>query len=103
MSRVLNGGCRSRQIWYTLAFLEFLVSRKNVLLALASGVLLAGGAGLLLFRPAHPAPATLGSGYVDPAICAGCHEDIAKTYRLTGMGRSFYRPSTENTIEDYRS
>lgn len=44
-----------------------------------------------------------GSGYVDPAICAGCHQDIARTYRLTGMGHSLYRPTTANTIEDYQT
>src|SRR5438552_538682 len=44
-----------------------------------------------------------GAGYVNPALCAVCHEGISKTYRLTGMGRSFYRPRAENTIEDYQS
>jgi predicted CXXCH cytochrome family protein len=44
-----------------------------------------------------------GSGYVDPAICAGCHQDIAKTYLLTGMGRSVYRPTAANTVEDYQT
>jgi predicted CXXCH cytochrome family protein len=43
------------------------------------------------------------SGYVDSAICAGCHQDIAKTYRLTGMGRSLYRPTADNTVEDYQT
>jgi hypothetical protein len=41
--------------------------------------------------------------YVDPAICAGCHQDIAKTYLLTGMGRSLYRPTAANTVEDYQT
>jgi predicted CXXCH cytochrome family protein len=36
------------------------------------------------------------AGYVDPAVCAGCHAEIAKTYRLTGMGRSFSRPRVED-------
>src|SRR5215469_13022554 len=31
--------------------------------------------------------------YVDPAICASCHAEIARSYRQTGMGRSFYRPT----------
>jgi predicted CXXCH cytochrome family protein len=53
-------------------------------------------------RPIVPA-AEKSSGYVDPAICAGCHQDIAKTYLLTGMGRSLYRPTTANTIEDYQT
>jgi predicted CXXCH cytochrome family protein len=35
-------------------------------------------------------------------VCAGCHRDVWETYRQTGMGRSFYRPSPQNTIEDYR-
>lgn len=29
------------------------------------------------------------SGYVNPAVCAECHGDIAATYHKTGMGRSF--------------
>jgi predicted CXXCH cytochrome family protein len=35
------------------------------------------------------------------AVCAGCHRQICETYRRTGMGRSFYRPSPANTVEDY--
>ena len=30
--------------------------------------------------------------YVDTAICADCHTDIARTYSKTGMARSFYAP-----------
>jgi predicted CXXCH cytochrome family protein len=41
--------------------------------------------------------------YVDPAICAGCHSDVAKTYKLTGMGHSLYRPAAENLVEDYKT
>src|SRR5262249_3076501 len=41
------------------------------------------------------------SSYVAGSVCAGCHAEIAKTYRQTGMGRSFYRPSAANTVEDY--
>jgi predicted CXXCH cytochrome family protein len=36
-------------------------------------------------------------------ICAGCHRDIWEAYRRTGMGRSFYRPSPENMVEDFAS
>jgi predicted CXXCH cytochrome family protein len=39
--------------------------------------------------------------YVAPEVCAGCHRDIWETYRKTGMGRSFYRPTAANTVEDY--
>src|SRR5262245_10437988 len=53
-------------------------------------------------KDAAPAPKTA-SGYVDSAVCAECHSEIAETYRLTGMGRSFYRPRLENAPEDYKS
>lgn len=38
--------------------------------------------------------------YVNPALCAGCHPAIARTYRETGMGRSFSRPSPANTFAE---
>jgi predicted CXXCH cytochrome family protein len=43
------------------------------------------------------------ASYVDAAVCSGCHQDIVKTYRLTGMGRSFYRPRLGNIVEDYKT
>ena len=45
--------------------------------------------------------ATPRNEYVDAGTCGGCHRQIAADYRLTGMGRSFYRPAPANTIEDY--
>ena len=43
--------------------------------------------------------------YVDGAVCAGCHAEIAATYAETGMGRSFYRvtPETMAHLGDERS
>jgi hypothetical protein len=41
--------------------------------------------------------------YVDAKQCAACHPQIAANYRLTGMSRSFYRPSPANTVEDYKN
>ncbi len=41
--------------------------------------------------------------YVDSKVCAGCHQEIAASYSRTGMGRSFFRPATANTIEDYKT
>src|SRR5438132_4186910 len=41
------------------------------------------------------------SSYAAANTCAGCHAEIAKRYRQTGMGRSFYRPSAANIVEDY--
>jgi hypothetical protein len=61
-----------------------------------AGVALAGTAYFLPWRK-PPGPAQPGAGYVNSSLCAGCHRQIAQTYRLTGMGRSLYRPSPENT------
>jgi len=36
-------------------------------------------------------PARAQTPYVDAGICAGCHSEIARTYALTGMARSFHR------------
>ena len=41
------------------------------------------------------------NAYVDPKVCATCHREIAANYALTGMGRSFFKPATANTLEDY--
>ncbi|HKO54561.1 MAG TPA: hypothetical protein VJ276_01715, partial [Thermoanaerobaculia bacterium] len=40
------------------------------------------------------------AGYVDDAVCAGCHAEIARSYREVGMARSFSRPRRATTIED---
>ncbi len=51
----------------------------------------------------RPKQQTVGetSAYVNPAVCASCHPAIAKTYSLTGMGRSFFKPRPENIVEDF--
>jgi tetratricopeptide (TPR) repeat protein len=41
------------------------------------------------------------SEYAAPQSCAGCHRRIWETYRLTGMGRSFSRPTIENTLANW--
>ncbi|MEO8368238.1 MAG: tetratricopeptide repeat protein [Candidatus Solibacter sp.] len=51
--------------------------------------------------PVHAAPEGTAE-YVDGRVCAACHRQIADEYRLTGMGRSFVRPSTANMVEDNR-
>ncbi len=42
------------------------------------------------------------NSYVDSQLCANCHGDRARTYGLTGMGRSFYRLGKENIVEDFK-
>jgi tetratricopeptide (TPR) repeat protein len=39
--------------------------------------------------------------YVGDEECAVCHSEIFKTYKQTGMGRSFYLPSKTNLVEDF--
>jgi len=46
-----------------------------------------------------PVPSQAASGYVDPALCAQCHSDIAATYRKTGMGRSFRKVRSEKDLD----
>src|ERR1700722_14669186 len=84
------------------------VMSRNTWLAMA-GAAMAGSAMLLVTRVSVRAPARTqpiarpDSGYVDAAACAGCHAEIAKSYRLTGMGRSLYRPAPENKVEDFKT
>ena len=38
---------------------------------------------------------------VPAKVCATCHPEAAERYFSTGMGRSFYRPTPANIVEDY--
>lgn len=40
-------------------------------------------------------------GQESSRVCAGCHREVWGTYRQTGMGRSFYRPSPDKMVEDF--
>ena len=80
------------------------MSRKQ-LLAASACIALAVAAYFFFSRRGSDASETAKAdpGYADSAACAGCHQEIAETYRLTGMGRSFYTPGPENSVEDYAS
>src|SRR5262249_3801791 len=54
--------------------------------------LLFGALGAPAYTAAQPA-------YAPPETCAVCHRNIWETYRQTGMGRSFYRPSPADTVD----
>jgi predicted CXXCH cytochrome family protein len=43
------------------------------------------------------------NGYADPILCAQCHQEIAATFRLTGMARSFYRATPQNMAAALKS
>ena len=83
---------------------QFIQRRRRVWLAAA---LLAGAVALVAaFRHRSSGSSQLvtqasHSDYVDGAVCASCHQDIAETYRKTGMGRSFFIPTTANVVENY--
>ena len=80
------------RFWLSLskAFSRF---RVGIALAVAAGGLT--GAWIYTKRPLH-SPTESTNEYVNVAVCTGCHAGIAATYRKTGMGRSFARPSAEN-------
>jgi len=65
-----------------------------------AAVAMAGGAAAWLYAGcAHRPSGSSANAYVDAAICATCHADIAAHYRKTGMGRSFARVRPEDSIE----
>lgn len=41
------------------------------------------------------------AGYVEPAACLPCHQDVWKTYQHTGMARSLFRPNPQKMVEDF--
>jgi tetratricopeptide (TPR) repeat protein len=61
------------------------------LAAAAGGVVIAGllVAGRWRSLPERKQQNVASSDYADPALCASCHRSIARTYKLTGMARSF--------------
>jgi tetratricopeptide (TPR) repeat protein len=88
-------GRNAGPLWVLLALLALLLSAAGVYLALQT-------------RQRAPARhqqslliAGTDAGYVDSSACAACHARIYETYQHTGMARSFFRPRTENTMEDY--
>lgn len=49
----------------------------------------------------QPAAPRISNSYVNPALCAACHAEIASHFAKTGMGRSFYRLTAANAVEDF--
>jgi len=71
-----------------------------VLIPIAS---IALGASAPLMAASAAAPAMAANAYADAAVCGQCHADKARTYRQTGMGRSFYPLTAETAVEDFNS
>lgn len=66
----------------------------------AGAAIVLGLIGLAARSQMAPQPSM--SEYVDPQTCRPCHSDIFDSYQKVAMGRSFYLPSAENVIEDYK-
>jgi predicted CXXCH cytochrome family protein len=56
---------------------------------------------MALILAAASLPGVLQAQSENASVCAGCHRDVWEAYRRTGMGRSFYRPSPKNMVEDF--
>src|ERR1700722_638465 len=83
---------RSRRVWIgALLSATLLVAAVALVVAFRHR---SSGSSRLVTQASH-------SDYVDGAVCASCHRDIAETYRKTGMGRSFSIPTAANVAEDY--
>ena len=76
------------------------MSRKLLLFAVA-GIALAAGLYEFGRRRSIQHRVAVEADYVNSVLCSQCHTEIAKKYAQTGMGRSFYRPRPEWTVEDY--
>jgi predicted CXXCH cytochrome family protein len=67
-----------------------------------TGAIAAGAMVLLCAQAQSPSgsgrgqKATPQTDYADPVLCVQCHQQIAATYRRTGMARSFYRAAPQN-------
>ncbi len=57
----------------------------------------------LVTQRAHTQQASTSASnlYVDQALCAQCHAEIANNFRKSGMGRSFYQLGPGNVVEDF--
>jgi predicted CXXCH cytochrome family protein len=77
-------------------------SGSRLRLAVAAIVVAGGAAGIWVYtnrsRLAQSGASTQQNAYVNGAVCAGCHANIAATYRKTGMGRSFARWRPEHVL-----
>lgn len=81
-------------------------SRGSIHYAVATAVLALGASMCSCRSTSHPREELTKAQqntYVDPAVCSGCHAGIVKSYRLTGMGRSFYRPRADTMVEDFKT
>src|SRR5262249_8851602 len=73
------------------------VTSMRARLAIAAVAIAGGIAGIWVYTKTSPKTSPQANAYVDGAMCASCHPNIAATYRKTGMGRSFAKWRPERT------
>ncbi len=75
-------------------------SRRRAAVAAAAVVLGAGITAQVYTRRGQThSPANSETGYVNAAVCTGCHADRAAGFHKTGMGRSFAKLRPERVPE----
>jgi predicted CXXCH cytochrome family protein len=77
-----------------------IVSKRPI--AIAAAAIILGGAMVAawVYEKQRPARSSnVQSGYVNAAVCTGCHADLAAGFHKTGMGRSFARVRPEHVPE----
>src|ERR1700733_1718105 len=79
---------------------SMIFSRRTVGMV-AAAVILSGAVVARVYRRMRPPQPSLNqqSGYVNSAVCTGCHADLAAGFHKTGMGRSFARVRPEHVPE----
>lgn len=73
--------------------------RRRVAIAAVAVVLGSAVAAWVTTKRRPHSPFNPESGYVNAAVCTGCHADLSAGYRKTGMGRSFARLRPEQVPE----
>jgi tetratricopeptide (TPR) repeat protein len=66
-----------------------------------AGLFLCAAIAVPIHAADEPVLSPAAQGYVNQRQCFACHAAIFKTYRETGMAKSFGHPRPENTVEDY--
>lgn len=79
----------------------FIVLTLFVIFLLPHGAFLPSREGQKGSRPLPLLNLALDVKYIGDEECAVCHEKIYRSFAETGMGRSFYRPSPYNLVEDF--
>lgn len=74
---------------------------RSTALCLALWVILSSSTAIAADEPPQLLTAGRDAGFVEPSVCASCHEDIAIRYQKTGMGRSFFRLTAETAVADF--